>query len=268
VTSHYTCSESSPFSQPVTVQVGWDAPQPMPAGQATAATVDITVTMGSVVTWALGLEGVASVEGSGEAAGVADAPGKNSPTAVRLTVPRTEVPASGPMTVHATGSLPRHVFDQPGHTTINLANDLAAHMIPRDASGNVMTAGESDFSCALDPGQNAVMLSFDVRPIPAPPTASATREAARPIGGTSTTVAPSGPTSSAATSTAARPTATPTITLGAKSDDSATGFWHIGPTVLGLVVTGMITGLLWLKRRSRATGPAGTPANANHGRDA
>ncbi|HJP75860.1 MAG TPA: DUF6801 domain-containing protein [Pseudonocardiaceae bacterium] len=263
-TLQYTCQTSSPFSQPMTAQLSWDTPRSVRAG--TAATVDVTATLGSYATWLLGLEGVASVEGSGTVPGTVVAPGKTAPTAIQLTMPRTDVPSSGPMTVHASGSLPRLVLDQPGHATIDLANDLAAHMIPRDASGNVITAAESDISCGLDPGQHAVVLSLDVTSVPAPPTAAKTTAPAVPLA--AAPAASASETGSATPTTTARPTATPTITLRAKSAPASTGTWRIGPIVLGVAAIGVITALLWLKRRSRSTDPGETPATANHGRDA
>lgn len=265
-TFQYTCQSSLAFSQSMTTQVSWDVPRSVRAR--TGATIEVTATLGSYATWLLGLEGVASVEGSGAVPSTVVAPGKTASTAIQLTLPRTAVPSSGPMTVHASGSLPRLVLDQPGNATIDLANDLAAHMIPRDASGNVITAAESDFSCGLDPGQHAVVLSLDVTAVPAPPPTAA--KATAPVGPVA--AAPASATGSAPPTTTARPTARPTapptITLRATSVPSSTGTWRIGPIVLGVAAIGVITGLLWWKRRSRSTDPGETRANANHGRDA
>lgn len=274
---HYMCTLSPFPEQPMTVQVAWDAPASVPAGRTTpTVTVTATATVGSTVTWALRQIGVATVEGSLDAPGVVVAPEGNISSAVRLAVRRTDVPASGPMTVQATGTIPGFVFHQPGHATVTVGNDLAPHVILRDASGNPTGPGEVAPSCKLDPGQNTVVFSFDIMSpaVPTPTTGiagSITSRAGGPAGtGTQETITPgtsgsiASATGSTAPSTAVSGTTQPTVAPTAdkaKVDSPAftsTESWAVGPTgvdwwlvVAGIVAAGagVIGGVRWLKRR-------------------
>jgi hypothetical protein len=268
MTLHYTCPASSAFSQPMTAQIVSEAPDSATAGEATptAASLNVTATVGPTATWALRFDGVATVEGSVDAPATVVAPGTNIPTTVRLTVPRTSVPASGSMTVHATGTLPRLVFRQPGQATMTLANDLTAHITPRDAGGNVAAAGRFDYSCALDSGQNATVFSLDITPMPATGEAtsgagSVTGRGSGPGSGTAsgtgagteagTAVAPHAPTTSALSRKGFIKTGATLRPFVQGTND----FWRIGATGIGLAAIGVICGLWWLRsRRRRASG--------------
>jgi hypothetical protein len=266
VTLHYTCSLAPYPSQPLTAQVVWDAPTSVRVGQTTpAVTVTVTATIGPLFTWALGFVHAATVEASADEPGVVVAPEGNISTGLRLTAPRTDVPASGPITVQATGTTPRFVFHQPGHATVTVGKDFAAHVILRDASGNPTGPGEVDPSCTLDPGQNTVVASFDIT---SPPTTkmagTGTRETITPGPSGSTSAATGSAAPSMAVSVTAAPTVTATVAptaTRAKGDSPAStpaasrvvdptgmGWW----LVVAAVVTagaGVIGGVWWRKRR-------------------
>lgn len=277
VTLHYTCSLAPYPDQPMTTQVTWDAPTSVVVGQTIpAVTVTATATIGPLVTSALGQVGAATVEGSAEGPGVVVAPEGNISSALQLYAPQTAVPASGPMTVQATGTTPQLVFRQPGHATVTVGNDFTAHVTLRDANGNPTGPGEVDPSCTLDPGQNTVVSSFDITsPVaPTPPRTTKTKMPGPGTRGPSTpgpSRSPSTATGSAAPSTAASVTATPTATTlapvtptavaRAKGDSPAStpaASWTGGPTGMGgwLVVAAVVTagagvigGVWWRKRR-------------------
>jgi hypothetical protein len=283
VTLHYTCSLAPYPDQPMTAQVTWDGPTSAVVGQATrAVAVTATATIGPAVTWALGQVGAATIEGSADGPGMVVAPEGNVSTALEMTALRTDVPASGPLIVQATGTTPRFVFHQPGHATVTVGNDFTAHVTLRDANGNPTGPGEVDPSCTLDPGQSTVVTSFDITSpvVPTPPRTTKTKTAGT---GTRETITPgpsgstSAPTGSAAPRTAVSVTAaptpatpttpttpatpvSPTAAARAKGDSPAAtpASWTGGPTgtggwlVVAAVVTagaGVIGGVWWLKRR-------------------
>src|SRR5262249_28051249 len=152
-----------------------DAPATVTVGQPTpAVSVTATLTMGELVTWALGSVGAETVEGSADAPIVLAAPEGDLRTSIQMTVPQTPVPEPGPITVQTIGTIPEHFFHHPGHATIAVGDDLAPHIILRDASGNLTNPGEVDASCTLNPGQDPVAYSLDITPAVPTPTPTPT----------------------------------------------------------------------------------------------
>jgi hypothetical protein len=243
VTLHYTCVLSPFPGEAMTAQLAWNAPGSVMVGRTIPTfTLNAQATVSPTVTWALGLVGAATVEGSVDAPGIVDAPEGNISAAVRLTVPRTDVPASGPITVRATGTASGLVFHQPGHAEITAGNELAMHFIPKDASGNPTPAGEVDLSCTLDPGQNPVVFSFEITPArAATPTTGIAGQATSPTGGLTGTGTP-GPSESV--SGTEHSTATATVT------PTAQRWWLAGAGIL-TAVAGVIGCLWWLRRRRK-----------------
>lgn len=255
-TLHYACPPSGLFSQPMTAQIGWDTPGSAVVGQATPPTVavNVTATVGPMITWALGLNGVTTIAGSVTAPSTVVAPGKNIPTSVQLTVSPTRVPSSGPMTVHATGTLPRFVFQAPGRATMTLDNDMTVQVALRDAHGNPAAGGKLNYACALDPGQNTALFSFAVTSAPVSTTAGTTTSPGTttnaPGHGSSPTgpgQKPTGPTNNAATRSVGQSVAA----VGAEGSAPTSDFWRIASTVIAVAATAVIAGVLWLKRRRR-----------------
>jgi len=265
-TLNYTCN----YGEAMQAAVTWDGPATVPIGRATPTiTVNALATMDSMVTGYLNLAGMAAIAGTVNAPGTVAAPEGNIPSALRLTVPRTPVPASGALSVPANGVTPQLVFHQAGHATISVGNTLAMHFDTWDANGN--SKGEYDLSCTLDSGPSAIVYQFDITAPPvAPPTSTTTRTATAGI--------PAGtvPASTTAVNSTGSPpsrmvvSGTPQATGTSSSNATAakakigelaatpTAFWGSGPgrtdwwlAVGGIVAVGMslIGGGWWLMRR-------------------
>lgn len=258
------------------MRLDWKAARTATVGRTTPpVTVDATATVGSTVTWALGLVGAASIEGSVNASGVVHAPEGSSAAALRLAVPLTGIPASGPMNVPASGTAPGRVFREPGPGTVTVGDSMTMHIVPRDAGGNPIPAGEVDLSCTLDPGQDAVLFAFEITPAPPSPgnTGRATTSTARPAqpgpGGSAGTAGPAVPGPGGSSPVTTTPNADqPTTTLSAPELTTTTEpkiantasatvvrqpagplWWLIGAGVLIMLVAAH--GGLWLLRRRK-----------------
>jgi len=268
LTLQYQCSLPPFPDQAMTAQLTWNQPASVLVGQNTPVIpVNATATLSDTVTQGLGFIGATTVGGSVDTAGVVVAPEGNLPASLPLTVPRTAVPASGPISVTAHGTTPVFVFHRPGHASITVDSGLTVHLVPRDASGNPTIAGQVDASCTLDPGQNDVLTSFEITaPTPATgggATGSTTGRAAAPTTGQRATANPS-PTSAAPASST---TATSSDAPGTGSTTSATSTRDLAvatasvvrrdivdPRLLGaafLVVGAALVGYVWRLRRRR-----------------
>lgn len=268
----YNCVLSSLPGQAMTVRLNWHAPSSIAVGQPTPAfSVDAAATVGPTVTWALGLVGATTVEGNVNAPGVVRAPEGDIDVALPLTVTRSGVPASGPMTVRATGTAPQRVFRQPGSASITAGNTMTMHLVPKDAGGNPTPAGEVNLTCTLDPGQDTVVFSFVITPAPAtsrtaaPPAPETSGRAPSPTEGgvptrpktavTATPGAVGSPPSSVGTFTSdsAPESAGDTSTEIANAASTAVAqrrWWLIGAGILA-VVAAALGGLWWWQRQRR-----------------
>lgn len=260
VTLQYQCSLPPFPTQDMTLRLTWNAPDSVPVGQRTPAVpVNGTATMGDVVTQTLGLIGATTVEGTLDATGVVVAPEGDLHVAVSVTVPRTDVPASGPITIAASGTAPVLVFHQPGHAMITADSGFMVHIVPRDANGNLTFAGELDASCALDAGQNNVLTSFDIT-ASRPPPPSTTRGSVGPpqsstTGPTATTTA-SVPSTTADSRRTVAPTSTspaPGIAVGSVVRRALVDVYRAGGGIVAAGI-GVLGCVWWLKRRRRRRG--------------
>jgi hypothetical protein len=264
--------------QPMTVRLTWNAPKSVAVGRKTPIVpFNAVATMGAAVTQGLDLISAATVEGRADATGVVAVPEGNTKVGVPLTVPRTDVPASGPITVVASGTTPELVFHRPGHATVTVGREFAVHLIPKTADGGSTMVGQVDASCTLDPGQDTVLTSFEITaprgsPAPTPggrtgPTAAAGRGSA--ASGTRGTDA-AGPSVSAA---AQAPSTAPSSGVSQTGDTSTTAThgtafttvstaglaaavapWLVGGAIL---LVGAVLGCVWwLRRRHRRNGQA------------
>jgi hypothetical protein len=291
VTLQYQCSLSPFPAQAMTARLTWNAPDSVPAGQiAPVVPVDATATLGAIITQALGFDGAATVEGTATVMGVLAAPDGNTTITRPLTVSRTAVPASGPITVAATGTtMPGFVFHRPGRATVTAGTVFTVHMILKNASGGSPMVGQADASCTLDPGQNTVLASFEITAPPTAPIPPTGGQAGPPRGGAagspgagspgaagptaatggataSGTLAPGGSTTSRTPSAAlgsAVPGTTDTTALG--SAVTATASTHnllaaeyprLASGVI-LVAGAGVLGCVWLLRRRRRRGVRG-----------
>lgn len=236
VTLQYECTLAPFPAQGMTLQLDWNAPGSVPVGRPTPVIpVQGTATMGDIVTQVLGMVGATTVEGSLVASGVVVAPGGDVPVTLSVTVPRTPVPASGPITIAGSGTTPVFVFHQPGPATITAGSGFSVQITPRDANGDETVAGQIDASCTLDSGQNDVLNSFVItapKAAPKPRQSPTTRKAdpaPAPVQAPTTTAPASsavGPTNGTTVPpSSADPPApgSPTSAISAPSDPVAVG---------------------------------------------
>lgn len=257
-TLRFTCTVDSFPGQSVTARLNWTAPDSVVAGQPTPAlSIGVTTTLSPVVTDAAAFIHVASVEGRIDATGVVATPEGEASVDVPLTVPRTEVPDSGPMTIRATGTVPGQVFNEPGPATVTIGRDFAVRVDLKDASGGPAAIPHLDISCVLDSGQDTVLAEFEIvagargpatggwpmtpaAPVPSPPS-TGTHPMAAP-GAAPEVPGTAGGDPREATAGAVSPTA-------ALADTGGTRTWLLGSVILAVVASGCSW---WLVRRRRA----------------
>lgn len=253
----YTCSFPMIGNQSVMTTIVWKGADSHPAGQATAPVpVDVTATIGDFVTQPLRVVGASTVEGEADAAAVVVAPDGNTGVTTTLTVSRTAVPASGPMTFAARGTARSMVFNRPGDARITVGR-LALRMNPRNTDGEPTILGVVDAPCELDPGQDGLLASFRILPAAESATAPAPKEP-----GTSTRVTGSAPAAGSGTpdptassdDTATSSSSAPAGSGLAPSDDSD----HLSLLLVAVVVPAAAAaagGCAWWFRRSRGVQP-------------
>lgn len=160
-TLRFTCTVASLPSQTVTVRLKWTVPDSVVVGRPTPPLpVEAGTTLSAAVTDGAGIFGVAGVEGRVDASAVVAAPEGDIAVDLPLTVPPTDVPDSGPMTVVATGTIPGRVFHRPGHATVTIGGGFVVSADLKDAGGG--PPRHVDASCVLDPGQDAVLATFEI----------------------------------------------------------------------------------------------------------
>lgn len=266
----------------VDIQAEANAPDSVVAGRTVVGVVvNATGTAPSIASFGLGLIGATSVEGTVDVVGTVTAPGVDQTLSTRMVIPNTPVPASGPVTAEASGTLPQFTFPHAGGATV-LLDSATFHITPITSSGTT-PVGTVDGSCTLDPGQSHVLYTFTVTP-PAPASTSAASGAsapARPTSGSPVGGAPSDPPASS--SPGAATTATTTLapvgsgfstpadaptsgdpSLGPHLDTSGKGSTGHGTDVVLAATFGLVAvcgcalgGFFWFNRRRRAAGARG-----------
>jgi hypothetical protein len=280
VTLHYTCTAGVSM----TAQVTWHLPPEIVVGKSNPAVgITAAATISATRTALLGIVGVASIDGSGGAAAVAVAPEGPVDTALHLVVSPTPVPASGPMTFHAAGTLSDPVFREPGHAVVDVGPALDLTLTPRDANGSPVV-GPAAVSCTLNRGQDPKLFSFEIMPAPPASLSPTTRRvslppvpaaAGTPGGGPSGpgTASAGGARSSTGGSSAADPavsTSAPPTTLTPTSTRGAGGLvresagvsnrrrrsadWWLPVAGTMAVVVGAVGVVRWLRFRRHAPG--------------
>ncbi|MGK3208754.1 DUF6801 domain-containing protein [Amycolatopsis sp. MEPSY49] len=144
----------------VEIKASFEVPS-APGGTFTTDGLAVAVTVPDKSTRGLALVGAASIEGTASA-GVTLANGPLTlPLALPLTVAKTAVPASGPFTTDASGSVPPVQLPNAGKTTLTIGG-FSARLTPKKADGSFTGLGSFTSDCTLDPGQDPVLLSFDL----------------------------------------------------------------------------------------------------------
>ncbi|MER7396510.1 DUF6801 domain-containing protein [Streptomyces sp. NPDC000151] len=165
-TLNYTCSLQS-VSQHAAVTIDADVTRSAVVGKPTRRfAIHARSRVSGAGTSGLNWIGVKTVEGRVDARVHVTAPRDDAEVVVPFTVPRTSVPESGPFDVKGAGYAPARTFHHPGKAKITVG-DLTLHVVPKDADGKV-NPGETEVPCTLDPGQNAVLASFDITRSKAP----------------------------------------------------------------------------------------------------
>ncbi|WIY06312.1 hypothetical protein QRX60_21605 [Amycolatopsis mongoliensis] len=144
----------------VEVKASFEVPA-APGGTFTTTDLTVAVTVPDKSTRGLALVGAASIEGTASA-GVTLANGSLTlPLALPLTVAKTAVPPSGAFTTRASGSVPPVQLPNAGRTTLTIG-DFSTRLTPKKADGSFTGLGSFTSDCTLDPGQDPVLLSFDL----------------------------------------------------------------------------------------------------------
>lgn len=237
----YTCSVLAVHDRPGTVKIDSDVPKSAAVGKPTPKfAIRAAVPVNAADTRGLRGAGIKTVQGTVEAKVRVTAPEGDTHLTVRFHVARTDVPASGPFLVKATGAAPKRTFSQPGRAKITIG-DLIMHVT---ASG-VMTV-TLDVPCKLDARQNRVVASFDIAGT-----------------GTTTGPAPSGTTDTATSGTTGSQKPSEGARAGASTEGSADpsgnlattgsrGTTHLIALAAGAVVLGAMAVAAAFRFRSRS----------------
>jgi hypothetical protein len=149
----------------VEVKASFEVPS-APGGTFTTTDLTVAVTVPDKSTRGLALVGAASIEGTASA-GVTLANGPLTlPLSLPLTVAKTAVPPSGAFTTQASGSVPPVRLPNAGKTTLTIG-DFSTRLTPKKADGSDTGLGSFTSGCTLDPGQDPVLLSFELAGTPA-----------------------------------------------------------------------------------------------------
>ncbi|OLR90319.1 hypothetical protein BJP25_03215 [Actinokineospora bangkokensis] len=162
LTLNYDCPFPLIGNQQIKAVISTDLPTSVAVGEQTGAiVVKAVTTVPETATQGLVLVGAKTVEGTAQAAARVEASGITLPVDVPITVPKTNVPASGAFDVTAEGSAPSMVFATPGSAKISVG-DLKLTLTPKTADGAETGLGTFDSACKLVAGQNAVLHTFTV----------------------------------------------------------------------------------------------------------
>ncbi|MGW5718201.1 DUF6801 domain-containing protein [Amycolatopsis sp. NPDC003865] len=144
----------------VEVKASFEVPA-APGGTFTTSDLAVAVTVPDKSTRGLALVGAASIEGTASAGVTLTNGPLTLPLALPLTVAKTAVPASGPFTTNASGAVPPVQLPNAGRTTLTIGG-FSARLTPKKADGSFTGLGSFTSDCTLDPGQDPVLLSFDL----------------------------------------------------------------------------------------------------------
>ncbi|MGV9359603.1 DUF6801 domain-containing protein [Amycolatopsis sp. NPDC003731] len=144
----------------VEVKASFEVPS-APGGTFTTADLAVSVTVPDKSARGLALVGAASIEGTASAGVTLTNGPLTLPLSLPLTVAKTAVPPSGAFTTQASGSVPPVQLPNAGRTTLTIGG-FSARLTPKKADGSYTGLGSFTSDCTLDPGQDPVLLGFDL----------------------------------------------------------------------------------------------------------
>lgn len=163
----YTCQMPWIGEQQATARITTDIPGSVAVGaRSRAFPIGATTPVAAGITSLLGRVGVVSAEGTVTARIGVAAPQGDRQVTVALTIPRTAVPASGPLVLAAHGTAPALAFSRPGPGRLT-AGDLVLHLVGRASDGSVR--GVIDTRCTPSGGRPVAIASFTITRAPADP---------------------------------------------------------------------------------------------------
>ncbi|MGP4000343.1 DUF6801 domain-containing protein [Streptomyces sp. 8N706] len=240
LTLRYTCSVPAIDDRPVTVMMHSDIPRSTAVGEPTPKfVIRAALPVNAADTKGLGKAGIKTIEGTVDAKVRVAAPEGDSDVRVPFHVARTNVPASGPFSVKATGVAPPRTFSQPGRAKITVGD-----LVMRVTASGVMTV-KLDVPCRLDAGQNNVVALFDI---------TGTRTTAGRATSGTTDTSTSGATLSQNPSEGVREGATTkgsTASSGSLATAGSQGIKSLLPLAAGAVVLGTLAVAAAFRFRSR-----------------
>ncbi|UVS78900.1 DUF6801 domain-containing protein [Actinokineospora sp. UTMC 2448] len=208
---NYTCPFPLIGVQPLKVRIQADVtPPPAVGGEVVTTNFSATATVPETATQGLTLVGAKTIEGTADAGVVVDNAGEVFDLPIPgLTIPKTDVPASGSFDTVAGGTVPSRAVENPGLTVITVG-DFSTTLTPRKADGTETGLGTFTAPCTLVDGQDLELLRFELGDGPTVTTTPTTDPT------TTTTV----PTTTDPTTTA--PTTDPTTTDPTTTDPTTT----------------------------------------------
>ncbi|RSD13836.1 DUF6801 domain-containing protein [Amycolatopsis eburnea] len=144
----------------VEIKASFDVPS-APGGTFTTTDLGVSVTVPDKSTRGLALVGAASIEGTASAGVTLTNGPLTLPLTLPLTVAKTAVPASGPFTTQASGTVPPVQLPNAGKTALTIGG-FSTRLTPKKADGSFTGLGSFTSDCTLDAGQDPVLLSFDL----------------------------------------------------------------------------------------------------------
>lgn len=144
----------------VEIKASFEVPS-APGGTLTTSGLAVSVTVPDKATRGLALVGAASIEGTASAGVTLTNGPLTLPLNVPMAVAKTAVPQSGPFTAQASGSVPPVRLPNAGRTAVTIGG-FSTRLTPKKADGSFTGLGSFTSDCTLDPGQDPVLLSFDL----------------------------------------------------------------------------------------------------------
>lgn len=163
LTATYSCNFPLLDPQPVKVTISSDIPTAVGKGETTPA-FDLRAVSEVPAEAARALRGLGArtIGGTASASASLTLPGGiDLPLKVPVALETTDIPASGGLTVVATGQTPPLTFSEAGVARIDVG-DLVLTLSPRLVDGTLAGTNTFESECAQDPGQNRTLTTIQV----------------------------------------------------------------------------------------------------------